>query len=321
MTGAFAAAGPATRAPLPYGRLMTASLRPMQRGFLVLNRGFMAPLIRARLGWLVGSPLGGHYLLLVTRGRRSGLRREAPLGYVVRNGAVDVVAGYGRSTPWYLNLLAHPEVEVILPTRRFRATAAPVDDPAEWAAAYRALIASFGLIGRGVAGDIRDLDDETLRARHGALPVVRLAPVDGEQPVVAGPFDPGGRGWIVSWTLTAVSGVLAARAIGRLRRAAGDLRASAVSRATALDLGEVAHHLPRGPFARRRRDVRRFQPRLRALLRGRAGRASRLPQDGLARSLRHLGQRIAKGPLGLVHSWTGMDAGVAPAPSPRSSAR
>ena len=164
MTDGSAAGGRAGHELLPYGPLMTATLRPLQRGFLILNRGFMAPLIRAGFGWLLGNPLTGHYLVLVTRGRRTGLRREAPLGYVIRDGSVYVVAGYGRTTPWYRNLLDDPAVEVILPTRRFRGRAAPVEDPREWVAAYRDLIGSFGLLGRAVAGDVQALDDDALRA-------------------------------------------------------------------------------------------------------------------------------------------------------------
>lgn len=186
---------PAAAPPLPYGPVMTRLLRPLQRGFLVLNRGFMAPLIRHGFGWLVGNPLTGHLMLLRTRGRRTGLQREAPLGYVVRGGAVYCVAGFGEPTPWLRNLLADPAVEVVLPARRFRGLAAPVTDPTEWLDAYRALIDSFGLLGRAVAGDIRGLDDTTLRARHGGLPVVRITPADGERPLVAGPFDPGGGAW------------------------------------------------------------------------------------------------------------------------------
>ena len=63
----------------------------------------------------------------------------------------------------------------------------------------RALIASFGLVGRAVVGDISGLDDATLLARHRALPVVRIMPADGERPLGAGPFDPGGRGWLLPY--------------------------------------------------------------------------------------------------------------------------
>ncbi|HEU0236723.1 MAG TPA: nitroreductase/quinone reductase family protein, partial [Candidatus Limnocylindrales bacterium] len=78
---------------LPYGPLMTLLLRPLQHAFVVVNRGFMAPLTRRGLGWLIGNPLTGHVMLLRTCGRRSGLVREAPLGYVIREGAVYCVAG------------------------------------------------------------------------------------------------------------------------------------------------------------------------------------------------------------------------------------
>jgi deazaflavin-dependent oxidoreductase (nitroreductase family) len=188
--------------PLPYGPVMTRLLRPLQRGFLVLNNGVMAPLLRHGLGWLIGNPLTGYVLLLRTHGRRSGALREAPLGYVIRDGSVYCVAGYGERTPWYLNLLADPEVEVVMPTRRFHGRAVPVTDPGEWLGAYRALIASFGLVGRGVVGDVQRLDDQVLLERHRSLPVIRIAPADGQAPLVPGTFDPGGWGGGLLWTAT-----------------------------------------------------------------------------------------------------------------------
>jgi deazaflavin-dependent oxidoreductase (nitroreductase family) len=206
-----AAAEPNAVGPLPYGPLMSRLLRPLPRGFLVLNGGFMAPLIRSGFGWVVGSPLGGWFMLLRTCGRKSGRIREAPLGYVIRDGAVYCVAGYGASTPWYLNLVAEPSVEVILPARRFRGRAEPVTEPTEWLGAYRALIASFGLIGRAVVGETRDLDDAALLARHGVLPVTRITPITGERPLAAGVFDPGGHGWLVPYGAQLVVGVLALR--------------------------------------------------------------------------------------------------------------
>lgn len=200
---------------LPYGPVTRRLLRPLQRGFLVLNRGFMAPLARRGFGWLVGSPLTGHIMVLRTRGRRSGLVREAPLGYVIRDGAVYCVAGYGRPTPWFRNLMADPAVEVILPTRRFRGVATPVDPSDEWLAAYRALIASFGLVGRAVVGDIHRISDAELLARHRVLPVVRIRPAAGAPPVAAGAFDPGGHGWLIPWAATFATLVVLASSAGR----------------------------------------------------------------------------------------------------------
>lgn len=202
---------PPAPAPLPYGPVMHRVLRPLQRGFLVLNRGFMAPMLRAGLGWMVGNPLTGHVMVLRTLGRRSGLLREAPLGYVIEAGAVWCVAGWGATTPWYRNLLADPEVEVILPTRRFRGVAIPVESPDEWLAAYRSLIASFGLLGRAIVGNVEAMSDAELLAGHRSLPIVRIVPVDGRPPLRRGPFDPGGWGWILPYGATLAGIALAIR--------------------------------------------------------------------------------------------------------------
>ena len=182
--------------PLPYGPLLTRWLRPLQRALNVANRASVAPLLRARLGWLLGTPFTGYLMLLRTRGRRTGRLREAPLGYVIRDGAVWCVAGYGETTPWYRNLLDAPTVEVILPTRRFRAIATPVEDATEWSVAFRDLIRSFAFIGLAIVGDVSGLSDEHLHERYAALPIVRITPLDG-RPVRPGPFDPGGWGWLL----------------------------------------------------------------------------------------------------------------------------
>jgi deazaflavin-dependent oxidoreductase (nitroreductase family) len=208
---------PGSATPLPYGPTLTRLLRPLQRGFLVVNPWLVAPLLRRGLGWLLGSPATGYLMVLRTRGRRSGLTREAPLGYVIDSGVVYCVAGYGRATPWYRNLVADPAVEVTLPTRRFRGRAEPVSDASEWLRTYRALIASFGVVGRLVAGDVPRLDDDTLATQHAALPVIRITPDPRERPLVAGPFDPGGRGWLLPYGATGLGLGLLAVLRGRRR--------------------------------------------------------------------------------------------------------
>lgn len=184
---------------LPYGPLLSRWLRPMQRGFLFLNRWFMGPVLRSPFGRLMGNPATSYLFLLRTRGRRTGALREAPLGYVIRDGFVYCVAGYGTRTPWYLNLLDNPTVQVVLPGRTIRGVAEPVTDDAEWLRMYRALIGSFGLVGGLVDGDPRRLDDATLLAAHRSLPVIRIRSLDPPGPIVAGTWDPGGRGWLFAW--------------------------------------------------------------------------------------------------------------------------
>ena len=193
-------AAQSTAPVLPYGPALTRILRPLQRAFVVVNRGLVGPMLRSPLWPLVGNPATAHHLLLRTRGRRSGKVREAPLGYVIRDGSVYVVAGYGAATPWFRNLVDAPAVEVALPGRRFRGIAEPVTDGTEWLAAYRALIRSFGLVGRLVGG-VEALEDPALLATHRSLPVVRIRAVEPAGPIRAGAWDPGGRGWLIAYAL------------------------------------------------------------------------------------------------------------------------
>lgn len=75
---------------------------------------------------------GAPVLLLITRGRRSGERRTAPLLYLEDGNRVILVAskgGMSHHPAWYLNLSADPEVEIergtaVLPMRARTASAA-----------------------------------------------------------------------------------------------------------------------------------------------------------------------------------------------------
>ena len=68
----------------------------LHAAFNALNRWLAIPALRTGTGLLFMSPLVGYTCLLRTRGRNSGLVREAPLLYTIRDGAVYVVAGFGE---------------------------------------------------------------------------------------------------------------------------------------------------------------------------------------------------------------------------------
>ena len=198
---------PAGRMPsggaLPYGPTMARLLEPLRRAFLRVN-GLLASMLDRGFGALLSNPVTGYLMVLRTRGRRTGLIRAAPLGYVVLDGAIYCCAGFGDTTAWYRNVLADPAVEVALPGRTLRGRAVPVSEPDEWTRAYRALIASLGVIGRLTVGDVRRLDDAELLAAHGGVPLVRISPTA----VVPGPLDPGGRVWLVPWAASAILAVV-----------------------------------------------------------------------------------------------------------------
>src|SRR5512134_3013941 len=146
---------------LPYPPAVRRVIDPLHRAFVPINR-FVAPLLDAGLGAWISNPVTGYLMVLRTRGRRTGLVRAAPLGYVIVDGSIYCCAGFGPRTTWYLNLLADPEVEVVLPGRTLTARATPVTDPEEWVRVYRPLMRSLGLISRLALGDVDRLDDETL---------------------------------------------------------------------------------------------------------------------------------------------------------------
>ena len=83
-------------------------------------------------------------LILVTRGRKSGETRKAPLIYQTHGDDYLVVASKGGADEppsWYLNLEADPEVELQVKAERFRAharTATPDEKPDMWEAMTKA---------------------------------------------------------------------------------------------------------------------------------------------------------------------------------------
>lgn len=177
---------------LGYGPNVERLLTPLHRAFLVVNRWCTVPAIRAGLGPLFATPLTGSMMVLRTTGRRSGRTRDAPLGYAVRDGAVWCVAGFGRSTHWFQNIVADPRVEVVLPGAAFSGVAEDVTDRAAWLAGFRLVIRSLGVIGRLTVPGALEASDAEVIERWSAIPVVRIRPTG----IGSGPSDPGGSAWL-----------------------------------------------------------------------------------------------------------------------------
>jgi deazaflavin-dependent oxidoreductase (nitroreductase family) len=193
---------------LPYSPGVSAALDPMRRWFRTVNRYVMGPLIGAGAGPLLTTPVSGSILLLRTVGRKSGLVREAPLGYAVVNGKVVMVAGYGRQAHWFRNALANPDVEVALPGAVIAGVAGELVDPFERREAFRAVITALGTIGRVTVGDVRQMNDEEVDALADTFPVLAVTPTA----VLPGPFDPGGafpKVNLALWTAAALAGAVA----------------------------------------------------------------------------------------------------------------
>ena len=179
---------------LPYGPRLTGLLEPLYRGLGVANRYLALPLLRAGLGPLMSTPLTGSQMILRTRGRKTGLLRETPLGYAILDGSVWCCAGFGAQTHWYRNILADAGVEVVLANgSAFAGTAEIVTEPAAFAHGFRHLVRSMGVLGERIVGDVSSASDGAVGAMGAGLPLIRIRPTG----IAAGPADPGGWFWLV----------------------------------------------------------------------------------------------------------------------------
>jgi deazaflavin-dependent oxidoreductase (nitroreductase family) len=192
--------------------------RASRTAFRYANRYAMVPFHRAGLAAWLGNPLTGWQLLLTTTGRKSGLRRPTPLGYMVADGAVWVLAGYGSATLWYRNLLADPAVEVLLPARPpFAGIATEIVDPSVRARVIPRLVRSMALPGTMIGCLPWSAPDERILELTAWVPLVRVVPADGTL-LVPGPDDPGGLGWTWRMLVATLATVAAFRLLPRRGR-------------------------------------------------------------------------------------------------------
>ena len=200
---------------LAYADWIKPYLPALHAGFNTMNRYMSVPALKAGLGRYMSNPLTGYLMILRTRGRKSGLMKDAPLGYVVIGDAVYCVAGFGRQTNWYRNILVDPHVEVILPSRAFSGTAEEVVDPQERLRVLPLLLRSMGAIAlmMGMGNPWRDAPELIARKCEG-MPLVRV----GATGIAAGPDDFGGWSWIVPIAATAAVGLLLVRRRGGSRK-------------------------------------------------------------------------------------------------------
>ncbi len=129
--------------------------------FKLANR-IIAPLYRLRLLPMLG--FGRLVLLLTTRGRKSGKRRDTPIGYFRYMDQIYLISGWGTAANWYQNILAYPDdVYVQVGFRRFHARAERVQDRTELEQIMKWLVKhhTSGMEGKAMGWDPKRDDPET----------------------------------------------------------------------------------------------------------------------------------------------------------------
>jgi deazaflavin-dependent oxidoreductase (nitroreductase family) len=109
----------------------------MRRIFWFINKLFMVPLFRLGFGPFFVNPLTGYIMVLKVIGRKTGKTRYTPVNYTIYKGDIYCVSGGRQTSDWYRNLLANPEVEIILPSGPVYAHVEETPDPkcAVWSSA------------------------------------------------------------------------------------------------------------------------------------------------------------------------------------------
>ncbi|MGH2821392.1 MAG: nitroreductase family deazaflavin-dependent oxidoreductase [Actinomycetota bacterium] len=100
----------------------------------VREQNWFGPLARApTLAWRLGlgALVGGRFLILTTRGRKSGTPRHTMLGYIALEGRPHVFAVYGARSQWLRNAEVDPRVTIQTSAGVQSSTARRIVDPVE----------------------------------------------------------------------------------------------------------------------------------------------------------------------------------------------
>jgi deazaflavin-dependent oxidoreductase (nitroreductase family) len=126
----------------------------MRMPLLYWRLGLKPLLVRARLC---------RFLVLTTKGRKSGRTRHTMLAHVVLDGRIYIGAGWGENTQWYRNILADPRVTVQARGPALGAVARVITDDAERRRLYWHLrgisplwLWRRALVSRGIRDEVED---------------------------------------------------------------------------------------------------------------------------------------------------------------------
>jgi deazaflavin-dependent oxidoreductase (nitroreductase family) len=172
-----------------------ANTRTAFKGF---NR-FMLLLWRLGLGRDVNSLPGvmGRIMVIVHKGRKSGLRRFNPVNYAIVEGDVYCMAGFGSVSDWYRNILADSQVEVWLPDGWWEGRAEEMTNTENRLDLVRQLMVASGLVARLIGVDPGVISDAELAAATVDYRLVRIrrgAPRTGSG-------GPGDLAWVWPYTV------------------------------------------------------------------------------------------------------------------------
>jgi deazaflavin-dependent oxidoreductase (nitroreductase family) len=167
----------------------------LRKIFKLINKFFMVPVFRLGLGPLICNPVAGYIMVIKHIGRKTGRQRYTPANYAIINGQVYCLSGFGRKAHWYLNLVANPEVELILPGQAIAGIVEEVTDGEEALAACKQVFRNAGVAGFLEGYNPFTAPDEKFLRTLKRAPVLRIRHTG----IANGPADQGGWAWLSLW--------------------------------------------------------------------------------------------------------------------------
>jgi deazaflavin-dependent oxidoreductase (nitroreductase family) len=183
----------------------TRSEQTLRQIFKYGNR-FMVLLFRLGVGSWGNGPATSQVMVLVHKGRKSGLVRKTPVNYAVVDGEIYCTAAFGGQADWYRNVMADPNVEVWLRDSWYAGVASevPDDDPQRTQLMRQVLIAS-GFAAPLFAGiNPKTLDEARLAEITAPYRLIRIHRTEAR----TGPGGPGDLAWVWPATTAALLGLL-----------------------------------------------------------------------------------------------------------------
>ncbi len=170
----------------------------MRRIFWFFNKFFMVPLFRLGLGPLFANPVSGYIMVMKVIGRKSGKTRFTPVNYAIHKGEIYCISGGRRTSDWYKNLLATPEIELILPGGAVYAHVEEIADSGLRRLVIRQILQNAGFAGFFEGYNPWRISDDELMAKSADLPLLRFHPLG----IANGASDAGGWAWVWVWIFT-----------------------------------------------------------------------------------------------------------------------
>ena len=104
-------------------------------------------MFRLGFGPFFGNPFTGYIMVMKVIGRKTGKVHLTPVNYAIHEGDVYCISGGRTTSDWFRNLLANPEVDLMLPAGSIHAQVEEDVDPKQKLIITRQILKNAGFAG------------------------------------------------------------------------------------------------------------------------------------------------------------------------------